>query len=69
MGKDHRGQPSGTNKSEGSGVPNKISPDANRSEEQTEKYTNEAGELADNIPVRHPNRNTDKDIDDGPPYS
>ncbi len=49
---------------------NKLSPDdANRSEKEAEKYTDGADEFADNIPVRHSNRNTEKDHDDGSPYS
>ena len=70
MGKDHRGQPSGTNKNEGTGVPVKMPSElSDLSEEQTEKYTEGEDEVRGDIPQRHPNRNTDKHIDNGPPYS
>ena len=62
MGKDHRGQPSGTNKSEGSGVPGgKFLEDLDKDQEITEKYTDSNDQIAEHVPVTHPNRNTDKD--------
>jgi len=70
MPRNNQGQPSGTNKSEGSGVPNKIPPeDGLVTDRQTDQYTNEEGELDENVRVLHPNRNVDKDLDSGPPYS
>ncbi len=65
-----KGQPSGTNKQESSGVPNKIEgADGLDIDRRTESYTDEAGELTENVRVLHPNRNVDKDIDAGPAYS
>ena len=62
MGKDHRGHPSGVNKSEGSGVPGgKFVEDLKRDEEITDQYTDSQDNIAENIRVNHPNRNTDKD--------
>lgn len=62
MGKDHRGQPSGTNKEEGLGLRPTISPeDIEQDQQMTEKYTTGEDELADNVREMHPNRNTDKD--------
>jgi cytochrome c556 len=69
MAKRDKGQPSGTNKKEGLGVPNKIPADQKELNEDTEKYTDDADDLNDNIRVLHPNRNVDKDFDTGPPYS
>jgi hypothetical protein len=70
MSKDHRGNPSGANKNEGLGLRNTMPPEKQeRDEEMTDKYTDDSDELKDNVPVRHPNRNTSKDIDAGPPYS
>ena len=62
MGKDHRGQPSGTNKDEALGARSEVKPEQLQQDEQlTDKYTKSENEIADNVPVRHPNRNTDKD--------
>ncbi|HEU4472853.1 MAG TPA: hypothetical protein VFR58_17285 [Flavisolibacter sp.] len=63
MGKDHRGQPSGTNKSEsGTGKPTDMSPEnMPNDQEKTDQYTNDDGEIADHVRTGHPNRNTDKD--------
>jgi hypothetical protein len=62
MGKDHRGQPTGTNKVEsGTGIPTRMEPD-NRTNDQdkTERYTDDEQSVTDNVRVNHPNRNTDK---------
>ena len=61
MGKDHKGRPSGTNKSEGTGVPSKLQPeDLKKDEEITDKFMEKEDKVADNVHVLHPNRNTDK---------
>jgi hypothetical protein len=70
MSNNNNGQPSGTNKSEGSGVPQNIQPeDGLKTDRQTSEYTDEQGELVEGVPVRHPNRNVDKDHSHGPAYS
>ncbi len=69
MAERDKRQPSGTNKNEGLGAPNKIPADQQELNEDSEKYTDAADDLNDNIRVLHPNRNVDKDIDSGPPYS
>jgi len=62
MGKEHKGQPSGTNKSEGTGLSADIeNQDLQKDKEMTEKYIAGEDEIADNVHVMHPNRNTDKD--------
>ena len=67
MGKDQngtfhpgKGKPSGANKSEGLGL--QATPPEKLDEylEMTEKYTTSEDELAEGVPVRHPNRNTSK---------
>ena len=63
MGKDHRGHPSGVNKSdEGTGVPagDKYVEDLKRDEELTNQYTDEDEGIADSVRKNNPNRNTDK---------
>jgi hypothetical protein len=61
MGRDHRGRPSGTNKSEGTGLrPNMPPEELKKDQEITDKYMEGEDKVADNVPVRHPNRNTDK---------
>ncbi|MGV3527838.1 MAG: hypothetical protein ACO1OO_03005 [Flavisolibacter sp.] len=62
MGKDHRGQPSGTNRQESpTGVPSQPAAADNKQNEQlTEKYTKNNKDLADNVRENNPNRNTDK---------
>jgi len=62
MGKDHRGQPSGTNRTEGTGVPEggKFTEDLKRDQELTDKYTDGGDGLAENVREINPNRNTDK---------
>ena len=62
MGKDHRGQPSGSNKQEGTGLRPHMPPEQlQQDEEATEKYTSGEDKIADNIREMHPNRNPDKD--------
>lgn len=62
MGKDHRGQPSGTNKTESNtGIPSQIVPGKmGRNQEMTDKYTQDDQNIADNVRTEHPNRNTSK---------
>jgi len=62
MGRDHLGKPSGVDKSEGTGLRPDMPPEKLKEDEAaTNKYTKGEDELADNLKVRHPNRNTDKD--------
>lgn len=62
MEKDHRGQPSGTNKSEGTGVPaGKNIEDLKRDEELTNTYTDGGDGLAEGVRTNNPNRNVDKE--------
>lgn len=63
MGKDHLGQPTGTNKSEGIGVPagGQNMDDQQRDQELTERYTDGDGNVADGVRTANPNRNVDKD--------
>ena len=61
MGKDHRGQPSGTNKSEGTGLSADMqNQDLNKNKEITDKYLSGEDELNENK-EKNPNRNTDKE--------
>jgi hypothetical protein len=61
MGKDHRGQPSGVNKSEGTGIPaGKHTDDLKRDETLTNTYT-DGDDLAEGVRTNNPNRNVDKD--------
>jgi hypothetical protein len=70
MGRDHRGKPSGIDSEEGLGLRKTMPPEKFESdEEMTEKYTDDADTLKDNVPIRHPNRNTGKDNKSGPAYS
>lgn len=62
MGKENKGQPSGTNKSEGTGlVPELKDQDLEKTRELTDKYIDHVDKLADNVRKEHPNRNTDKE--------
>ena len=68
MGKDHKGQPGGDNKNEGLGKtmpPSNLESDGQRTDDQKR----DPDELQDDVKVRHPNRNTNKDNDAGPPYA
>jgi hypothetical protein len=62
MGKNHKDQPSGSNKEEGLGIKS-VMPAENlqRNEEMREKYTKNEDELAENVKQSHPNRNTNKE--------
>ena len=63
MGKDHKGQPSGTNKSEGTGLrPELPEEKLEQDQEITRKYVDEEkDELKDNVRELNPNRNPDKE--------
>ena len=62
MGKENKGQPGGTNKSEGTGlVPELKDQDLKKTNELTNKYIDGVDELADNVREIDPNRNTDKE--------
>ncbi|HEV8285225.1 MAG TPA: hypothetical protein VGQ09_13000 [Chitinophagaceae bacterium] len=61
MGKDHRGQPSGSNKQEGLGIKRDMpAENLKRNEEIREKYTKNEDDLAENVKQKHPNRNRNK---------
>jgi hypothetical protein len=62
MGKDYKGQPSGSNKEEGLGI-KPVMPAENLeiNEETKEKYTKNEDELAENVKERHPNHNRNKE--------
>jgi hypothetical protein len=63
MGKDHLGQPSGTNKSEGTGVPagGQNLDNLQRDQELTDQYTDDDRNIAQGVRSANPNRNVDKD--------
>ena len=64
MGKDHRGHPSGVNKSnEGTGTPSggKFIQDEKNDEQLTDNYTDNDQNVSGNVRQNNPNRNTDKD--------
>ena len=57
-----KGQPSGTNKSEGTGVPADFSEEKLEKDDLlTERYTENENEVAKNVRQNNPNRNVDKD--------
>lgn len=61
MGKDHRGKPSGANKNEGTGLRPDMPPEKLEGDNEiTDKYMEGEDQVADNVNLRHPNRNTDK---------
>ena len=67
MGKDQNGtfhpgngKPSGVNKAEGLGFTSTPPEKLEEYLEITDKYTTGADELAEGVPLRHPNRNTSK---------
>ena len=68
MGKDQngtfhpgKGKPSGANKEEGLGLRKTFDPDdLEQDEKMTERYTKSEDELADDVRLMHPNRNTSK---------
>jgi hypothetical protein len=61
MAQDQKGKPSGINKSEGTGIPQKLE-DKNlkRDKELTENFTDKDTEISDNVRHNNPNRNVDK---------
>jgi hypothetical protein len=62
MRKDLKGQPGGSNKSEGTGLSADMeNEDLKKDEEMTEKYIAKPDKIADNVHERHHNRNTSKD--------
>ena len=63
MGRDHRGHPSGVNKSDdGTGIPSggKFVEDPKRDEELTNRYTDEDRDVSGDIHQNNSNRNADK---------
>jgi hypothetical protein len=61
MAKDQKGMPSGLNKSEGTGVPQKMEDkDLEKDKELTRDYTDEDTQVSDNVQRNNPNRNVDK---------
>jgi hypothetical protein len=67
MGKDEngtfhpgKGKPSGANKEEGLGLQGTPPEKMDEYLDITERYTNGDDQLAEDVPVRHPNRNTSK---------
>jgi hypothetical protein len=59
MARDHAGKPSGVNDSESrTGIPSQP---GKSNDSTTEKYTEDDRDIAENVRVRHPNRNTDKE--------
>lgn len=57
-----KGQPSGTNKSEGTGSPSNMQPGKNAKDKRlTEKYTNKDQSVASHVKTNNDNRNTDKE--------
>lgn len=64
-GKFHpgKGKPSGVNKEEGLGIQPTSPENMEQYNEFTEKYTKDADELAPDVHLRHPNRNTSKGED------
>lgn len=71
MGKDHRGQPSGTNKTEsGTGIPIRMEPEnMQNDQDKTARYTDDDQTISDNVRTNHPNRNTGKDSGTGGGYA
>lgn len=62
MGKENKGQPSATNKSEGTGLTADIqNQDQQKDQEMTDKYLAGEDKIADNVHEMHKNRNTDKE--------
>ena len=63
MGRDHRGHPSGVNKSDdGTAIPSgrKFIEDPKRDEELTNRYTDEDRDVSGDIHQNNSNRNADK---------
>lgn len=56
-----KGMPSGVNKSEGTGIPQKLeNKDLERDKELTEDFTDKDTEISDDVRTNNPNRNVDK---------
>ena len=61
MGKENKGQPSATNKSEGTGLSADMqNQDLEKDKEMTDKYIKDEDEISDNVRQEDPNRNVDK---------
>ena len=61
MGRNHKGQPSGSNKQEGLGIkPVMSAENLERNEEMRKKYTKKEDELTEDVEQTHPNRNRNK---------
>lgn len=62
MNNNEKGRPSGSNKNEEQlGLrPDMPEEKVNPDQEMTEKYTSGEDQPAEDLPIRHPNRNTDK---------
>jgi len=58
----HKGMPSGRNKpGEGTGVPSKINNDDEQLDNRiTNQYTDDDKQVAEQVPLRHRNRNVNK---------
>lgn len=62
MVKENKGQPSATNKSEGTGLSADLqNQDLEKDKKMTEKYLAGEDKIADNVHERNPNRNTGKE--------
>lgn len=62
MSNNDKGQPSGSNKSEDLGLrPDMPSEKSKQDREINERNTSGDDETAEDLPLKHPNRNTDKD--------
>jgi hypothetical protein len=59
----HKGKSSGINKSApGTGTPSDFkASDVKKDKRLTKKYTKDDNEIADNVKLKHPNRNVDKE--------
>lgn len=65
-----KGMPSGLNKSEGTGIPQKMEDkDLKRDKELTQDYTDKDTEISDNVQHNNPNRNVDKTNTDNASYT
>ena len=61
MGKENKGQPSATNKSEGAGLSADMQgQDLEKDKEMTDKYIKDEDEISDSVRKEDPNRNVDK---------
>ena len=57
-----KGKPSGIGKSEGTGMPSDFRADSSKKDKKiTQKYTEDETQLANDLRVRHPNRNVNKE--------